>query len=222
MIRVTHTKLGYERAAIFYTPEDAFTRSGYEAFKQALESSGVQIVAVEPVAIGQTDFTRQLTAIRDLRPDAIVLSTLTAEAAAIMRQARELGISQDVQFLGGNGLNSPQLLDLAGSAANGAVSGAAWTYGAPTPGNRAFVKAYRDQYGADPDQFAAQAYAGVYLLATAIKHARSTDPRAIRDALAGLRNVDIVLGKFSFDENRNPVQTPLVQIIRDGKAELFP
>jgi branched-chain amino acid transport system substrate-binding protein len=222
MIRVTQTKLGYERAAIFFTPEDAFTRSGYGAFKRALEASGVETVAVEPVAIGQTDFTPQLTAIRDLRPDAIVLSTLTAEAAAIMRQARELGITQDVQFLGGNGLNSPQLLDLAASAANGAVSGAAWTHGAPTPGNRAFAKAYRDLYGTDPDQFAAQAYAGVYILATAIKHARSSDPRAIRDALAGLRNVDTVLGKFSFDEGRNPVQTPLVQIIRDGKAELFP
>jgi branched-chain amino acid transport system substrate-binding protein len=127
-----------------------------------------------------------------------------------------------VQFLGGNGFNSPRLVELAGRAANGAVSGAAWIMNAPTPGNRAFVKAYREQYGSDPDQFAAQAYAGVHLLATAIKNARSRDPRAIRDALARLRNVDTVLGKFSFEETRDPLQRPLVQIIRDGKPELFP
>lgn len=222
MVRVTRRKLGYERVAILYAPDDAFTMSGYAAFRQALEDGGAQIVAAEPITTGQRSFERQLTAIRALQPDAIVLSTLTDEAAIIMRQARQMGIPRTVQFIGGNGLNSPRLLELAGSAADGALSGAAWILNAPTPGNRAFVKAYREHYGSDPDQFAAQAYAGVHLLATAIRNARSRDPVAIRDALARLRNVDTVLGKFSFDESRNPVQTPLVQIVRDGKAELFP
>jgi len=222
MVRATRRKLGYERVAIIYAADDAFTTSGYDAFRRALEASGAQIVATEAIRTGERDFARQLTAIAERQPDAIVLSTLPAEAAAIMRQARELGLSPAVQFLGGNGFNSPELLALAGRAADGAISGAAWILDAPTPGNRAFVKAYREQYGADPDQFAAQAYAGVHLLAAAIRNARSRDPRAIRDALARLRGVETVLGKFSFDEARNPVQTPVVQIIRDGKPELFP
>lgn len=222
MVLTTQPKLGYERAAIIYAADDAFTMSGYEAFQRGLEASGVRLVATQAISTGDRDFERQLLALQELQPDAIFVSALTAEAAAIMRQARQLGISPEVQILGGNGLNSPQLVELAGSAADGAVSGAAWIWNAPTPGNRAFVKAYREQYGTDPDQFAAQAYAGVHLLATAIRSARSTDPRAIRDALAGLRDVDTVLGKFSFDVTRNPVQTPLVQIIRDGKPELFP
>jgi branched-chain amino acid transport system substrate-binding protein len=222
MIRATREKLGYERVAILYDADDAFTASGYQAFRQALEESGAQILRVETIHGGQADFTRELAAIRALAPDAIVVSALTDDAAAIMRQAREVGLPSRVQFLGGNGFNSPRLIELAGRAAEGAVSGVAWTLNAPTAGNRAFVKTYRQQYGRDPDQFAAQAYAGVHLLATAIRNARSRDPRAIREALAHLRNVDTVLGRFSFDETRNPVQTPLVQIIRDGKAELFP
>src|SRR5207248_11804428 len=70
-IQATRSKLGYERVAIIYADDDAFTVSGYQAFKRALEASGAQILAVEPIKTGTPDFTRQLTAIQELAPDAI-------------------------------------------------------------------------------------------------------------------------------------------------------
>jgi branched-chain amino acid transport system substrate-binding protein len=126
-----------------------------------------------------------------------------------------------VPFIGGNGFNSGQLSQLAGPAAEGAITGGAWFISNDTPGNAAFVKAYRDKYNSDPDQFAAQAYAGTYLLATAIKNAGSADSTAIRDALAKLQNIDTVLGKFSFSDGREPQHTPVVQIVKGGKFDLF-
>ena len=94
-----------------------------------------------------------------------------------MVQGRQLGIPATVRFIGGNGLNSAQLAKLAGPAAEGAISGAAWFIGAETPGNQAFVKAYQEKYSNPPDQFAAQAYTGVYLLAYAIRDAGKVDER---------------------------------------------
>ncbi len=220
-IRVTKDKLGYRRVAVLYGDDDAFTKAGYDVFSKALADAGVQVVATETFKKGDTDFSAQLTKIRGLNPDAIVLSALAEEAAGIMTQARQLGIPASVPFIGGNGLNSPKLAELAGSAAQGAISGTAWFIANDTPGNAEFVKAYRDQYGSDPDQFAAQAYTGVYLLATAIKNANSSSSRAIRDALAQLKDVPTVLGTFSFDANRNPVHPPVVQIVQDGKFTLF-
>ncbi|HLH22749.1 MAG TPA: ABC transporter substrate-binding protein [Chloroflexota bacterium] len=220
-IRVTKDKLGYRRVAVLYGDDDAFTKAGYDVFSKALADAGVQVVATETFKKGDTDFSAQLTKIRSANPDAIVLSALAEEAAGIMTQARQLGIPTSVPFIGGNGLNSPQLAQLAGSAAQGAISGAAWFISNDTPGNAAFVQAYRDRYGSDPDQFAAQAYTGVYLLATALKNAGSSNPRAIRDALAQLKDVPTVLGSFSFDPSRNPVHPPVVQIVQDGKFTLF-
>ena len=75
--------------------------------------------------------------------------------------------------------------------------------------------------GCTPDRFAAQAYAGVYLLATAIRNADATAGPAIRDALAKLRDVDTVLGKFSFAENREAVHTSIVQEVKNGHFALF-
>jgi branched-chain amino acid transport system substrate-binding protein len=142
------------------------------------------------------------------------------EAAGIMAQGRQLGIPTSAPFIGGSGLNSSRVAQLAGPAAEGAISGAAWFIGSEAPGNQGFAKAYRARYGSDPDQFAAQSYAGAYIFATAIKNAGSADPQAIRDAMAKIRDLDTVLGKFSFNANRNPVHGPVLLVVKDGKIAL--
>ncbi len=220
-IKVTKDKLGYNKVAVMYGDDDAFTSSGYDVFKAALEANGVEILTTETFKKGDTDYSAQLTKIKSLNPDAIVVSALAEEAAGIMSQARQLGIPDSVHFIGGNGFNSPKLAELAGAAAEGAISGAAWFVANDSPGNQDFVKAYNAKFGSNPDQFAAQAYAGAYILANAIKNAGAADSQAIRDALAKIKDLPTVLGTFSFDENRNPIHTPVVQIVKDGKFALF-
>jgi branched-chain amino acid transport system substrate-binding protein len=220
-IKRTLDKLHYKKVAVMYGDDDVFTKSGYDVFKKSLEDHHIKILATETFKKNDTDFSAQLTKIKSLKPDEIIVSALAEEAAGIMSQGRQLGIPNSVHFIGGNGFNSPKLAQLAGPAAEGAISGAAWFIGNDTPGNKPFVKAYKSKYGSNPDQFAAQAYTGVYILAHAIKTAGSKDPKEIRDAMAKIKNLDTVLGKFSFDTQRNPVQTPIVQIITNGKFALF-
>jgi branched-chain amino acid transport system substrate-binding protein len=220
-IKVTKEKLSYKKVSIMYGDDDAFTKAGYDVFKSSLEKESIQIVGTETFKKGDTDFSAQLTKIKGQNPDAIIVSALAEEAAGIMSQGRQLGIPNTVKFIGGNGFNSPQLAKLAGPAAEDAISGAAWFISAENTANQNFVKAYNAKYNANPDQFAAQAYAGVYILATAIKNAGKADSASIRDAMAKLKDVDTVLGKFSFNESRNPVHTPIVQIVKNGKFELY-
>ncbi len=220
-VKVTKDKLGYKKVAVFYGDDDVFTKSGFDVFKKALEDSGVEILTIETFKKKDTDFSAQLTKIKALNPDELVVSALAEEAAGIMTQARQLGLPEKVHFIGGNGFNSPKLPQLAGKAGEGAISGAAWFIGNDTPGNKEFVEAYTKKYGEKPGQFAAQAYAGVYIIATGIKNANSADSKAVRDAMAKIRNLDTVLGKFSFKENREPDHAPIVQVIKNGKFELF-
>lgn len=220
-IKMTKAKLGYKRVAVLYGDDDAFTKSGYDAFKAALDAEGIEILTTETFKKGDTDFSAQLTKIKSLNPEAIVVSALAEEAAGIMSQGRQLGIPDSVRFIGGNGFNSPKLAQLAGAAAEGAISGAAWFVNSDAPGNQDFVKAYNAKYGANPDQFAAQAYAAVYIMASAIKNAGKAEGQAIRDTLAQVKDADTVLGKFSFAASRDPVHAPIVQVVKDGKFDLF-
>lgn len=217
-IKIAKEKLGLSKVAVMYGNDDAFTKGGYDVFQKALADAGITVLTTETFAKGDTDFNPQLTKIQGLAPDAIVVSALAEEAAGIMQQARQLGI--EVPIIGGNGFNSPQLAQLAGQAAEGAISGAAWFVSNDTPKNQAFVQAYKAKYNADPDQFAAQAYDGVYLIANAIKNAGSADRTALRDALGKTTGFEGVLGTFSF-VNREPQHTPVVQIVHNGKFELY-
>ena len=220
-IAVTAKALNLKKVAVMYGNDDAFTKSGYDVFKAALDKAGIQILTTETFAKGDTDFSAQLTKIKALNPDAIVVSALAEEAANIMTQARTLGIPDSVRFIGGNGFNSPKLAEIAGKAAEGAISGSAWNVSSSFPANQDFVKAFNAEYGGDPDQFAAQAYTAAWTAALAIKNAGSVDHAAVRDGLTKIKDFASPLGNFSFDANRDPVHEPVVLTVKDGKFEVF-
>jgi branched-chain amino acid transport system substrate-binding protein len=221
-IRIAKEKLGIKKVAVFYGNDDAFTKGGYDAFKKALDDWNIQILSEQTFAKGDRDFSPQLTQIRSVNPDALIVSALVEEASGIVSQARQLGISSDVPIIGGNGFNSPSLMKNAGKAAENVIVGAAWNATSQNPMNRHFAEAYTARYGSPPDQFAAQAYAGVYIAREALLRAGSIDNRkAVREALAQIRDLDTVLGKFSFTESRDAKHTPVVQIVRDGKFADF-
>ena len=113
-IRTVKEKLGIKKVATLYGNDDAFTKSGYDAFKQALQDSGIEILSEQTFAKGDRDFSPQLTQIKSLNPDAIVVSALVEEASGIVSQARQLGIPASVPIIGGNGFNSPSLIKNAG------------------------------------------------------------------------------------------------------------
>jgi branched-chain amino acid transport system substrate-binding protein len=211
--------LGLENVGVMYGNDDDFTKSGYEVFVQALEDNGVEILRTETFARGDVDFSPQLTNIINDNPDAIAVSALAAEAVPIVIQARQLGFTGPI--IGGNGFNTPALFEQAGDAAEGVIVGAAWNISNPSDLSVAFTQSFQDAYGNAPDQFAAQAYTGAWLVATAIRCADSTDPAAVRDALAGIADFPTPLGVYSFDDDRNPVHEPVAQIVLEGKFALL-
>jgi branched-chain amino acid transport system substrate-binding protein len=124
-------------------------------------------------------------------------------------------------MLGANAAISTKLHDLAGPAAEGFLVGSGWFIGYDSPKNKAFVEAYRAKYNTNPDTFAAQAYAAVYVFADALKRAGGADdPVKLRDAIAATKDLDTSLGKISFDASREPVLSAKVLELKDGKFVL--
>ncbi len=80
------------------------------------------------------------------------------------------------------------------------------------------MSAFRAKYSKDPDQFAAQAYETMFLLAQAIDHSGDATPDHIRDALTKVDH-DGVLGPFTFNASRGPASTAgvVVLVVKDGK-----
>lgn len=218
-IKAAASQLRIVTVAYLWGSDDDYTRAGYQAFRDAVEQNGLQVLDDETFARGDTDFKTQLEKIIASKPDAILVSALAREASPIIKQARAFGYTGLI--IGGNGFNSPDLITQAGSDAEGVMAGTAWNIGNTNPRNLAFISAFQKAYGVQPDQFAAQAYTGTWLIANAVRTGRSGEPGAIRDALAEIANFTTPLGSFSFDGSREPVHPSIVQIIRNGKFTVF-
>ncbi len=227
-LRMAAQKTGLKKVAVLYGNDDIFTKSGYDNFKKALENLKIPVTTIETFAKGDVDFKPQLTKIKASGPDAIVLSALIAEGGPIMVQARQLGIA--VPFIGGNGMNSPRVFDLATGSSDDLWVGSPWSVENPAPENQRFITAYKKAHGSLPDQFAAQAYDAMYIVAQALKKIRLTgkieaDRRALRDALPAIQWTGAT-GPFKFRQvtgrNGKPagydaVQTAIVMVTRANR-----
>lgn len=223
---------GIKKVAVMYGNDDAFTKSGYDVFKATLDAQKISVTTTETYAKGDVDFKAQLTKIKASNPDAIVCSCLAEEAANIILQTRTLGMKQP--FIGGNGFNSPKLFEIAKDGADNTVMGSPWSAENAAPANKAFMAAYRAKFSADPDQFAAQAYDGLYIVAEALKGVKLTgaldkDRDALRVALPAVK-FEGATGKFAFrrapskdgkEVGFDADQEAIVNIAKGGKFVLL-
>ena len=219
------------KVAVLYGNDDVFTKSGYDNFRKALEALHIPVTTTETFAKGDVDFKAQLTKIKATNPDALVLSALIAEGAPIMVQARQLGLN--VPVIGGNGMHSVKVFDLAKGASDGLWVGSPWSIENRTPENNSFIIAYTKKYSATPDQFAAQAYDAMHIAAAALKKVKLTgnlpaDREALQRALPGVKWTGAT-GPFAFrraaDKSGKPAgydasQTPIVSVTHAGKYEI--
>ena len=218
-IETTHAKLGYQTAATLYDDTDVFSTDSDLAVRETLAAKGVEILITETFREGDTDFTAQLTRIKEMNPDVIFVSAQAPEKPGILTQGRQVGIPASVPFIVRTLTMSN--VEASGDAAEGAITFVGWASAADAPGNQAFVQNYSEKYGEAPDNYAARAYVAFSVLAEAIAVAGSADSTAIRDALANIRGFDTIVGKFSFNADGDAVYEPKILIVRDGELQIF-
>jgi branched-chain amino acid transport system substrate-binding protein len=224
-LKVAAQNTGLKKVGVLYGNDDIFTKSGYDNFVKALKALKLPVTTTETFAKGDVDFKPQLTKIKGSAPDAVVLSALVAEGAPIMVQARQLGMA--MPFIGGNGMNSPRVFELAKNYSDNLWVGSPWSVENSAPENKRFIASYQKAYGSLPDQFAAQAYDGLYIASRALGKIKITgklesDRKALRDALPDVQWTGAT-GPFKFrqvaDRAGKPagydaVQTAIVMVTK--------
>jgi branched-chain amino acid transport system substrate-binding protein len=205
-------------AAIIYGDDNQFSKTDFEIFKDVLAKNHIELVDVETYHTGDADFKAQLTKIADKKPDLLVVGSLLAEAVKILAQVKQTGITAHI--VGGNGLNSPKLMELAGPAAENVIVGAAYFLGNSFTGNAAFVERYTKKFGTGPDQFAAQAYAAAQVAALAVKSGATT-PDAFCSTLKKLPVIQTVLGPIAFEPTRDVRAASAILQVKNGKFAYF-
>lgn len=205
--------LGATKAIILQDNSTDYAVGLTEAFEGVFEGD---IVSVENFSDGDTDFNAILTNIRDKDFDVIFIPGYYEEAGLLIKQAREMGITQPI--LGPDGFANSTLVELAGADNVDDIYYAGhFTPNSEDPKVQDFLKAYEEKFGVEADSFAALAYDAANLVLQAVETAGSTDPKAVTEAIASTTAFEGVTGTFSLDENHNPVKSTFVIELQDGE-----
>ena len=184
-------------------------------FIENFKSMGGNVVANESYSEGDTDFSAQLTSIKARNPQAVFLPGYYTEVGLVVRQAKKLGLT--VPFMGGDGWDSPRLIEIGGDALNGSYYSNHFSVSDPSPAIQKFVSDYKARYGETPDALAGLGFDAASILFDAIKRANSTDGAKIRDAIAQTKDFPGVTGKITLDKDRNAVKPAVVLQVKEGK-----
>ncbi len=206
---------GLRKVAIIYDVASDYSSGIYEAFVDEFEALGGEIVAAESFTSGDVDFKTQLTKIKATDAEALFLPIYYTEVAYIVNQAVNVGL--DLPYYGCDGWDGV-INQLEGDTTN--IEGA--IYLTPFVANsedeivKNFVANYREAFGAEPDQFAADAYDVIYTIKAAIEQAGSMDNDAIIAAMTEI-TVSGVTGEMTFSEDGEPNKAARVAVIQDGQ-----
>jgi branched-chain amino acid transport system substrate-binding protein len=212
-----YNTLGKRRAGVLFDNGNDYTKGLATYFKDAFEKLGGKVVAFESFTDEEKtmDFRPQLIRIKAANPDVLYSSDYYGAAALIAQQAKQLGLN--VQFMGGDGFDSPDLVRIGGPAVEGVYFTNFYAKDDPSPEVQAFIKAYRAKYGDTPDAYAAQGYGAAQILFDAIQRAGKTEGPAIRNSLAATKDLHTVAGTITFDQNRNPTKPAVILQIKGGQ-----
>jgi branched-chain amino acid transport system substrate-binding protein len=212
-------KLGAETVALVVDVAQPYCVGLGNYFKQAFEALGGKVLATLAIRTGDVDFTAQLTEIKRLNPDLIYVPNYYTEVALLAKQARDLGLTQ--QILGGDGLHAAELIKIGGDAVEGIIFTTFWhETAAITEVGKKYVQAFKEKFGESPDSFGALAVDCYLLILDAIERAGSTDPEAIKEALK-TADLEVVTGRTIMTPKGDPAKDFVILTVKDGAFAFY-
>ncbi|AEE91944.1 Extracellular ligand-binding receptor [Tepidanaerobacter acetatoxydans Re1] len=203
-------KLGAEKVGISYNNDD-FGIGGKNVIESYLKYVGIEYVA-EGHNSGDKDLTGQIMKFKNANVDAIISWTHDSEVALFARQTYELNLGKPI--IASAGITMQQVLDMVDSEeVEGWYSVTDFAISDESSVVQDFVKRFEAKYNVKPELYAASYYGAMTVLADAIERAGSTDPDAIRKALAETQNVQGIIGTFNCNELGDMInEAKIVQI----------
>ena len=213
------------KVAVIYNSSDVYSSGISDKFIEEAKNEKLDVVATEAFTEdSKTDFSTQLKKAQDSGAELVFLPIYYTEASIILKQADTMGFAP--KFFGCDGLDgilSVENFDT--SLAEGVMLLTPFAADADDEATQNFVKKYKDEFGEVPNQFAADAYDGIYSIKAALEKAEATPDMSVSDLCDTLKEAMsgvTIQGLTGGDEGLNWEPTgevnkqPKAVIIKDG------
>jgi branched-chain amino acid transport system substrate-binding protein len=210
------------KTVVFLSADDGFSKTVTEGGMKTAKELGFTVQDPQYFPNGATDVSSALTKVKGQKPDVIIGSVHLVEGVAIVKQAKELGVTP-VGFGESVAPPTPDFAKTLGPLAENVLGSSQWTQA--TAGQdkyfgtaKDYAKEIQAKFGHAPEYHNAEATAACLAFVLAVEKAGSSDVNKVRDALAGL-DADSFFGKIKFDPTGQNIYKPMSVIqIQNGKA----
>jgi branched-chain amino acid transport system substrate-binding protein len=221
-------EFNFTKAAVLYDVASDYPKGLAEFFKQAWEKihGPGSVVAFESFTTKDTDFSSQLSKINNSGAQVLFTPQYYNEVALIVQQAHELGWTGPI--VGSDSWGSAETVTLCGKDCYGLFFSTHYAAAGAQGATKEFIERYEKKYGYTPDDVAALTWDSLRLVQTAIENAGTltgnigSDRKAVRDALAKIKNFKGITGDMTFTEEGDPIKCAVIVRISDqGEYEFY-
>ena len=221
-------EFGFTKAAVLYDVASDYPKGLAEFFKKAWEdiNGAGSVVAYESFTTKDTDFSSQLTKIKDSGAEFLFTPQYYNEVALIVKQAHELGFNKPI--VGSDSWGSAETVTLCGKDCYGLFFSTHYAAAGAKGATKAFIDRYEKKYGYIPDDVAALTWDSLRLAQQAIQNTGGLsgkikkDRQAVRDQLARIKDFEGITGKMTFTEEGDPIKCAVIVRISDkGEYEFY-
>ena len=189
--------------------------AGFKSYMESGAGKGAQVVSYQTYPMSEKDYKPYLTKIKADNPDIVFSGGYYFQSGPMVKQAREMGIK--AQFVGEEGADSPEFVQIAGPASEGFVIVTNLNRDDSRPVVQTFLKEYETQFKTSPDMVGASAYDAFMIICDGIKRAGSLDGAAVQKAIAGTQNYNGLTGMIRGFNKGEVVKDVQVQVVKNGK-----
>jgi branched-chain amino acid transport system substrate-binding protein len=217
--RLAAQTLGIKSLAVLYA-NTAYGVTTKDAIVRSFKKVGGEIAGTVAFPENFTDIRAQLTQLKELNPPAVYFIATIKDSGKLLKQAQELGFK--TQWLTYNAFESPEVLQIAGSAADGVIYTSSNLYDLPDPGTNAmkFLDAYISKYGERPSLYAATAYDAIRLIALA-QSSSDKSKEGMQKFFAAIRGYQGASGDITFDSDGCVTKPVFLKVVRNGQFALY-
>jgi branched-chain amino acid transport system substrate-binding protein len=199
----------------------AWGHNSMEVFQSESKKAGRNFIGAVFSPIGTTDFSTYITKIRQSGADGVYLVLSGDDYAAFLSQAKQYRLGDKVQML--TEQVDEMSLEATGDAAVGLVGGTRYPNTLDNPENRAFVAAWKAEYGKVPWMFEGDQYQSCVVLQAGIEKAGSIEAAKLRAALEGLQ-VTSIKGPITMRACDHQAEEPgfIARVEKDEAGKAYP
>ena len=215
------------KVGIIYDSSDVYSSGIYEKFIETAKKNGIEIVAEEPfTADSKTDFTTQLTKIKNAGADLLFLPFYYTEIALVLNQAESIGYKP--KYLSCDGLDGIlSLPNFDTSLAEGVMLLIPFSSNATDDLTVNFVKEYQKRHNEVPNQFAADAYDAAFIVKQCLENGNANPNMSVSElcevckkAMTQISFTGLTGQGIKWTSDGEPQKNPLIAEIKNGEYEL--